>query len=421
MSKATLDRPGWLFVLPWDEHHPGGVNQVVVNLRREAVRLAEISPSVLVQSWEDVNLRALPSGEGMKYFLRLREPFDPQRPVRSTAVFVAALPRQLAALWRLLRAEQVEVVNLHYPTLAAFNFVLLKRLRLFRGRLVLSLHGLDVRGALRESGVRRWLWRALFGAADAIVACSTSLKAEALRLAPEVAGRIQVIHNGVDPVSVRDKASPSIGRMFGESEHLLVNVATFEHKKAHDVLLAAFASLAACFPGLRLRCIGRDGETRAATQALAERFGVADRLELYTNVPHAQALRLMSQGDVFVLPSRAEGFPIVLLEAAALGLPVVATDVDGVPELIRHGQDGLLVPAEDAKALAAAVARVLDDRLLRDRLAESLSRRVEQGFSWRQALQRYLVAGGLQAVNGPSGETLANPSPGAPARPVGGP
>jgi glycosyltransferase involved in cell wall biosynthesis len=95
--------------------------------------------------------------------------------------------------------------------------------------------------------------------------------------------------------------------------------------------------------------------------ALAHSLGIQQEVHFLGHVDHAELPGWYASADLFVLPSRMESFPLVLLEAMASGLPVVATAVGGVPELVVHGETGLLVPPNDPLALAQAINSLLDD------------------------------------------------------------
>jgi glycosyltransferase involved in cell wall biosynthesis len=161
--------------------------------------------------------------------------------------------------------------------------------------------------------------------------------------------------------------------------------------KGVDVLLKAWSRLAAA--GVlgsedRLAIVG-DGPERGRLQAQAEALGLGPRVAFAGAVAFAEVPRWMAASDVLCLPSRSEGTPNVVVEALASGVPVVATRVGGVPELVRQGENGLLVPPEDAPALAEALASALvrpwDGPALRasvahltwERLAEAEQRFVE--------------------------------------------
>ena len=125
-------------------------------------------------------------------------------------------------------------------------------------------------------------------------------------------------------------------------------------------------------PDATLLVVG-DGEERARLERLA-----GDRVRFLGAQPREQVLRVLRAADVAVLSSRWENFPHVLVEALAVGTPVVATAVGGVPEIVEDGVNGLLVPAEDPEALAAALRRVLEEPGLRDRLAAATAGSVER-------------------------------------------
>jgi glycosyltransferase involved in cell wall biosynthesis len=121
-----------------------------------------------------------------------------------------------------------------------------------------------------------------------------------------------------------------------------------------------------------------DGEERRALERTAAELGVASRTRFLGARPRGEVLGVLCSADVAVLPSAWENFPHAAVEALAMGTPVVATAVGGVPEIIRDGENGLLVPAGDVEAFSAAVVRVLDDDSLRDRLRTNAAASVER-------------------------------------------
>jgi glycosyltransferase involved in cell wall biosynthesis len=122
-----------------------------------------------------------------------------------------------------------------------------------------------------------------------------------------------------------------------------------------------------------------------------------DRVTVGTNVAHAVALRALGGADVFVLSSRNEAFSVALLEAAALGKPVVATNVCGVPELIRDGDTGVVVPSEDPEALARGILRLLDDRRFAAQCGQRLQELVRTRFTLENTSRSYLGLAGYLA------------------------
>jgi glycosyltransferase involved in cell wall biosynthesis len=108
------------------------------------------------------------------------------------------------------------------------------------------------------------------------------------------------------------------------------------------------------------------------------------------NVPHEQIPGFLAGAELFVLPSRREGFPMVLLEAGAAGATVVAASCIGVPEIIADGVTGRLVPVDDAEALADAITALLSDPEERARMGRSLHQLVARDFSWTRAYSQYI-------------------------------
>jgi glycosyltransferase involved in cell wall biosynthesis len=160
-------------------------------------------------------------------------------------------------------------------------------------------------------------------------------------------------------------------------------------QKGYDVLLRALRGLG----GVETRIVG-DGPLLAAHRACGRELDV----RFLGALPPAEVEREMRSSEVFVLASRFEGFPNALLEAMAHGLAVVATRVGSVPEIVRDGVQGLLVPPEDPAALRAAIARVAGDAGLRERLGRAARERARD-FSWDRIaaeIERILaeVAGG---------------------------
>jgi glycosyltransferase involved in cell wall biosynthesis len=154
-----------------------------------------------------------------------------------------------------------------------------------------------------------------------------------------------------------------VARREVQEQHILLVGAPW-YLKGADLLIAAFLLLAGDFPGVKLKLVGwfPDGER---LEALA---GGSARIEILKPRPNPEILELMSEATVFALPSRCEGTPCVILEAMAAGLPIVASDVGGIPALVRHGENGFLVPVGDTAALEARLRELLSDGDLRRRM-----------------------------------------------------
>lgn len=253
---------------------------------------------------------------------------------------------------------------------------------------VVSLRGGDVPGFQydgiglyhRLAGpVIGFLWRR----ARSVVANSEGLADLARRFAPDVA--IALVPNGVDADLF---SPPAVPRPQDGPPKLLV-VGRLVRQKGVDCILRAMAETPIA---ATLRVVG-DGDARAELEAQAQALGLAARVRFEGWVDRAALPDIYRAADVFVLPSRDEGMPNVVLEAMAAGLAVVGTDIPGNRDLIVPGDTGLLVPVDDVRALGAALGRLETDPVLRHEMGAAGRRRVVETFSWRSAAARYLALG----------------------------
>ncbi|WP_323781291.1 glycosyltransferase family 4 protein [Thalassovita sp.] len=164
--------------------------------------------------------------------------------------------------------------------------------------------------------------------------------------------RMHIVHCGIDPE-----------RYAGQSErkgnHLLF-VGRLAAVKGLPVLFEAMIGVLEQYPDLHLTVIG-DGPERAALEAEANRAGLASQVDFIGYKSQSEVAAMLQQVDALVLPSFAEGVPVVLMEAMAAGLPVVTTQIAGIPELVEQGQSGILVPPGDAPALQRAISQTLSN------------------------------------------------------------
>lgn len=163
-----------------------------------------------------------------------------------------------------------------------------------------------------------------------------------------------------------------------EGDQVLLVAARLEPQKGHSVLLQALTLLRAEFPALRLVVLG-DGSLRSQLEAEVSALG----LEGSVSMPgHCSDIRdWMSAADVCVLPSFAEGLPLFAIECLAAGRPMVATSVDGTPEIVVDGKTGILVPPGNPVALAGGIARLLRDRALAEQLGAAGAKWVRERFT----------------------------------------
>ena len=222
---------------------------------------------------------------------------------------------------------------------------------------------------------QRWIRHTLSRAA-LVIALSVEWRERLQAIAPKA--RIEVLPNGV--------ALPDLRSQQRLQEPTLLFVGDLIPAKGIQDLIRAFGRIAARFPQFRLVCAG--GTPPAETAQLIAQLGLQQRV-LCPGWLGPQRLRTeLGRATVFALPSYAEGMPMALLEAMSWGLPVIATPVGGVPQVIEPEVNGLLVAPGDIDALAAALARLMSEPALRESLGAAARRTIGTRFSLDAALDR---------------------------------
>jgi glycosyltransferase involved in cell wall biosynthesis len=192
---------------------------------------------------------------------------------------------------------------------------------------------------------------------------------------------VQVIYEGVDLDWIDTHQSASVLKV---GERLKVGtVAYLSPEKGHHVLLEAAARIISRFPEVVFVLVGK-GESMSELREKIRELDIEDHV-IFTGF-RDDIEALMKEFDIFCLPSLSEGLSSAILVAMASSLPVVATRVGGIPELVVDGESGVLVPANDARQLAAALGQVLESQSLRRRLGQAGRRRVEQKFMLQRKL-----------------------------------
>jgi glycosyltransferase involved in cell wall biosynthesis len=220
-------------------------------------------------------------------------------------------------------------------------------------------------------------------ALDQVCAVSASIGEAAAELAAP-RRPVEVVPNGADTRVFAPREAGEARRRLGVPEDgpVVSYVGKLVPRKGVDTLIEAMGILGRRPGGAPLLVAAGIGELREPLEARAAALGVADRVRFVGKVPHDDVGWWMAAGDVFVLPSLSEGLPTVVCEAMNCGRPVVATAVDGTPEIVRDGETGLLVPPSDATALAAALARLVDDPALAARMGARALEIGRERYTW---------------------------------------
>jgi glycosyltransferase involved in cell wall biosynthesis len=300
--------------------------------------------------------------------------------------------RWVPRLTRLLRSRRYDIVHVHSPVIAPVARLLVRTVghNGSRPRLYYTEHNVWD----RYHRVTFWANAITYPLNDQTVAVSDGVR-RTIRYPWPVARPprkpIEVVYQGIDYANVvAHGRSAAWRRQFDipDDAPVVVSVGNLKHHKGHDQLVRAARLVSREIPETRFVIVGTGQEEHALRDLIAR-----ERLQQHVVLTgfRADALDIVADATVFALGSLNEGLAIALLEALALGLPVVATRVGGVPEAVEDGIEGFLVPPRDPKALADNIVRLLRDEALRTKLGEAGRKRARRFDIARAARHRERV------------------------------
>ena len=291
--------------------------------------------------------------------------------------------RALLALWRLMRRERFDVVETFTPD---SNLVGLPVAWLARIPVRVATH----RGLIENfPGWRQALhtWMVNSSIVDVLVPVSEAM-GERSRLDGIHPGKMHVIPNGVTPLDVDSVDREQVRKQLNlrKGDLFLLSVGRLAFQKGHDVLIDAIPLLIQHHPHLTVNICG-DGPQQSSLRAQIERLGLSDHGKLLGTWSNVAPLLAIS--DIFILPSRSEGLSRALLEAMAASLPVVATNIRGVDDVVVDGVHGVLVPSENADELARALIYMVDHPDLRKKMGAAARELIMNSYTTDVMFEKY--------------------------------
>jgi len=339
------------------------------------------------------------------YFRALRMAWRCRPPGTRSAMWHLFYFAEAAILAVEIRRRGIEHLHAHFANVASTVAMLASQM--VAGTWSMTLHGLGDFGNPRVDHLGDKIQQASF-----TVCVSEFGRAQAMVNSPPACwSRIHVVRCGLDPDAFAPR--PPDDKSPVSRPIRVLTVGRLAPEKGQTILLQAIRDLIES--GLDVHCtIVGDGPERAHLEQLALRLGIDQRITFTGPVGQDRIAAFYDAAAVFVLPSLAEGLPVVLMEAMAKRLPVVATRIMGIPELVEDGVHGLLVPPGRPEPLAAAIAKLAADGNLRSRMGSEGRARIEKEFDVRLAARRLtpLFADALARPAGPSAlARAAAPSP----------
>jgi glycosyltransferase involved in cell wall biosynthesis len=318
----------------------------------------------------------------------------------------------LIGIRRLVRRRQYDVIHVHWPVPHALFGWMAKRASKERPRLVTTWYGVELRWVQSSLPWLRWFVRWALKISDTIVAISSYTAREIARFAQVP---VEVI-----PYTLPFAEGTSKPRLPRAGGFQVLFVGRLVERKGVKHLIEAIARI----PDARLVIIG-DGPERQALEAKTRDVGLGSRVDFRGRVSDDALRATYAASDALVLPSildargDTEGLGVVLLEAMSYGVPVVASDIGGITDIVEHNESGLLVPPGDSAALAQALERLSRDAALAQRLGAAGEQRVRSAFGWTEIMAKwdavYRARAQTRTDTASAAESGATP-PRAPAR-----
>lgn len=240
---------------------------------------------------------------------------------------------------------------------------------------ILTLQSGDLDDETKQEKIPNWLWRKIHKNPNHITAISNFLKNRAVKLGANE-NEISVIPNGVDlnKFSVQEETAQ-------KAPYRIICVGRLSWEKGHEYLIRALPKIREEFPSAHLVLVG-DGPLKDDLRGLVFSLNLQNHVEFKGLLPHKFVVEEMKKSSVFICPSLAEGLGIVFIEAQACGMPVIGTNVGGIPDVIQSGNNGLLIPPRNTGAIVDAIKKIFKDQHLTNYLVLN-ARQNSLKFEWR--------------------------------------
>lgn len=291
-------------------------------------------------------------------------------------------PRIFFLVRNLLKREKIDIAHLHLWNPASARFALLA-CRAKNIPYIITEHD-----PFKLSSIKTFIKKYIMGRPHSVIAVSKdneNLLREIYNAKPK---NYSQISNGIDVGFWLQQLEKMDPKKRTEAGPVFINVATLHERKGQHILIQAFANFLKNtkeYQNAKLILVG-DGPARRSLEMNVENLGIKDSVEFLGS--RRDIPQLLADADVYVQPSMREAFGLAILEAGICGLPVIASNVGGIPDIIEHENTGLLVPAGKPWELAHEMERLLKDSALAKRISQNLRERVIQEFDAKRMAQK---------------------------------
>jgi len=304
-----------------------------------------------------------------------------QYPLLKHFPYTLALASKLAEV---AEGNNLDILHAHYAIPFGAAALLAKQILRSRDlKVALTLHGTDITLVGNNASFKP-VTKMTIESADAVTVVSQFLQEETVRQF-DVHRELNIIYNFIDPERHELEPCPCIPQCSKNSQKTIMHISNFRPVKRIRDVIAVFAKICETVDS-RLILVG-DGPDAIVAREMGQELGIEDRIKFVGIVDRVAPL--LARADLFLLPSSTESFGLVALEAMASGVPVIASDVGGIPEVVQHGQTGFLAPVGDVDAMAAYAVELLTNEEEHCRFGAAAQERARKCFDYRLIVPQY--------------------------------
>lgn len=299
------------------------------------------------------------------------------------AFLVSGILVSLNTLKVYLKKKSFSVIHIH-DVLSGLFLIVLKRTHIIRSPIILTIHGyvIDLQ-TLKYRGIKRFIMiiaALVIGfvarCSDRVIVCSNTQKLEVHSIYKVPNDKIRIVTQAVDDrIHVENQRFSKITNSFSDkTEQYVLFVGRLSKMKGVQYLLSALENT-------NYRCVlVGGGPDKEEFIEMAKESGIIDRIKFVGEKPFSEVKEFYKSASVFVLPTLAEGFPMVIPEAMSFGLPIVSTNVSGIAEVVINGYNGFIVNPKDVLALRESISIIMNDPKLRNQFGENSRRIIDENF-----------------------------------------
>jgi L-malate glycosyltransferase len=304
-----------------------------------------------------------------------------QYPLLKHFPYTLALASKLAEV---AETKELDILHAHYAIPFGAAALLAKQIVTSRDlKVVLTLHGTDITLVGNNASFKP-VTKMTIENADAVSVVSKFLKEETIRQF-NIKRELNIIYNFIDPERHELEPCPCIPQCTENARKTIMHISNFRPVKRIRDVIAVFARIAQAIDS-RLILVG-DGPDAIVAREMGKELGILDRIKFVGIVDRVAPL--LARADLFLLPSSTESFGLVALEAMASGVPVIASDVGGIPEVVEHGRTGFLAPVGDVDAMASHAIELLQNDSEHCQFGIEAQEQSRQNFDYRLIVPQY--------------------------------